>query len=204
MSKKFRSDVAVAICAPPTVMTILSLVIHGGIHVPAIYMVLLGSLFAELLFLREGLRVSVSDNGVLSGFSASLVAFTFWIMASSDHVGVFASCALILCGSLLRLVAKLTLSSAFSHSIGISSNHRLITGGIYGVIRHPAYLGTIFICAGTAAAVSIPSAILVAAITAFFATVRVRKEEQMLGERFGSEFVRYCNETGRFFPRILT
>lgn len=48
-------------------------------------------------------------------------------------------------GVLLRIAAIRTLGRHWSFHIETSTNHKVITNGIYRHIKHPAYLGNIFI-----------------------------------------------------------
>ena len=49
--------------------------------------------------------------------------------------------ALYALGGVLRLAPVFVLGRRFSGLVAIQPDHRLVTGGIYGVIRHPSYLG---------------------------------------------------------------
>ncbi len=78
---------------------------------------------------------------------------------------------------------------------------RLITEGIYGRIRHPRYiavwLGTVAVAFFTNyLAIYI---IAVAILPALYLVVVM--EENELRDRFGEEYVRYCERVPRFFPR---
>ncbi|NIN70387.1 MAG: hypothetical protein GTO46_00335 [Gemmatimonadetes bacterium] len=78
---------------------------------------------------------------------------------------------------------------------------RLITEGIYGRIRHPRYiavwLGTVAVAFFTNyLAIYI---IAVAILPALYLVVVM--EEKELRDRFGEEYVRYCERVPRFFPR---
>jgi protein-S-isoprenylcysteine O-methyltransferase Ste14 len=44
-------------------------------------------------------------------------------------------------GGVLRLWPVFVLGPRFSGLVAIQPGHTLVTGGIYGVIRHPSYLG---------------------------------------------------------------
>ncbi|MGD2217804.1 MAG: isoprenylcysteine carboxylmethyltransferase family protein [Gemmatimonadales bacterium] len=78
---------------------------------------------------------------------------------------------------------------------------RLITEGIYGRIRHPRYiavwLGTLAVAFFTNyLAVYI---IAIAILPALYLVVVL--EEQELRDRFGEEYISYCERVPRFFPR---
>jgi protein-S-isoprenylcysteine O-methyltransferase Ste14 len=53
--------------------------------------------------------------------------------------------ALFLAGATVRLVAARTLGRQFTGLVTVQDNHRLVQAGIYGVIRHPMYLGLLIV-----------------------------------------------------------
>ena len=57
--------------------------------------------------------------------------------------------ALSCAGSLLRLWCYRTLGRFFTYELSVRDNHRLITTGPYAIVRHPGYLGTTMISAGS-------------------------------------------------------
>lgn len=94
-----------------------------------------------------------------------------------------------------------TLGHNLSAGLKIKENHTLVTRGPYATVRHPMY-----------------TAFFILHIAVFFLTanwfigltwmlglvlivlLRVRREEQMLLDRFGAEYLAYMDRTGRFLP----
>ena len=56
--------------------------------------------------------------------------------------------ALVACGCALRLICYKKLGPLFTFDLTIFPSHTLVTSGPYGVVRHPAYTGTLFMCSG--------------------------------------------------------
>ena len=86
----------------------------------------------------------------------------------------------------------------------LRAEHMLITGGIFQHIRHPMY--SAHWLWGIAQALLIHNwiaglASLVIIIPIY--VLRVRREEQMMLEKFGEEYRLYMRQTGRIFPRLL-
>ncbi len=79
--------------------------------------------------------------------------------------------------------------------------HTLVTSGPYRWIRHPFYIGI----AGVVVAVSLATTNWFVAVTGItvlaLLIARTDREEAKLIERFGDEYRRYMEETGRFWPR---
>lgn len=78
---------------------------------------------------------------------------------------------------------------------------RLVTAGVFSLVRHPMYLGSwLFFCALTAATFSLAAA-GVTLITAVFYFRVARHEEKLLLLHFGAEYREYCSRVPMLFPR---
>ena len=85
----------------------------------------------------------------------------------------------------------------------IDAPKRLVTRGLYRYIRNPMYVGVLLVIIGWAG--FLPSGrILVygAAVALFFHLFVVLVEEPLLESKFGEAYLRYCNEVGRWLPRM--
>jgi protein-S-isoprenylcysteine O-methyltransferase Ste14 len=85
---------------------------------------------------------------------------------------------------------------------GVLGDQQLATGGAYGVVRHPAYLGAVLIWAGLS--LCFLSAVG-AAITVFYVVpvylLYIRSEEAMMLECFGEEYRSYRRQVPMLLPR---
>ncbi|HVP06407.1 MAG TPA: isoprenylcysteine carboxylmethyltransferase family protein, partial [Candidatus Acidoferrum sp.] len=65
-----------------------------------------------------------------------------YVSAGAAEVSI---CGLILIvvGLIIRWTAILTLRTFFTTDVSIAGGHRLMTSGIYGIVRHPAYTGSL-------------------------------------------------------------
>lgn len=80
-------------------------------------------------------------------------------------------------------------------------NHRLVTWGPYRYVRHPSYLGYFLMFFGFFFLWS--NVFTLFPLTAIPGYVRITfKEEKLLVQHFGKEFLEYQKRTGRFIPRI--
>ncbi|MGA8367870.1 MAG: methyltransferase family protein [Candidatus Acidiferrales bacterium] len=86
----------------------------------------------------------------------------------------------------------------------VVEGHELITEGPYAVVRNPIYLAMWGMLVATGLAVSRWQA-LAGAIILFFAgtEIRIRSEERLLREAFGSKFEEYARRVPAVFPRIF-
>jgi protein-S-isoprenylcysteine O-methyltransferase Ste14 len=78
----------------------------------------------------------------------------------------------------------------------------LVTSGVYGVIRHPSYLGLLLNSLGWALAFRAGIGILLTALLIPPLIARIRAEEQLLRTQFGGEYNVYCTRTSRLIPGL--
>jgi protein-S-isoprenylcysteine O-methyltransferase Ste14 len=77
-----------------------------------------------------------------------------------------------------------------------------VTDGIYGVIRHPSYLGLLINALGWALAFRSGVGVLLTALLIPPLLARIRAEEALLRAHFGSEYEQYRQRTSRLIPGI--
>jgi protein-S-isoprenylcysteine O-methyltransferase Ste14 len=102
------------------------------------------------------------------------------------------------------LAAVRTLGKQWALVARVVDGHDLIMQGPYGIVRNPIYLGMFGLLLATGLAVSRWQA-LVAGIALFLIgnELRIRSEEKLLREAFGTKFDEYARRVPAFFPRIF-
>ena len=105
-------------------------------------------------------------------------------------------------GGALRIWPVFVLGPRCSGLVAIQPGHTLVTGGIYGVIRHPSYLGLIVNSLGWALAFRSAVGVLLTALLLPPLIARIRAEERLLRNEFGAEYEAYCRRTSRLIPGI--
>jgi len=70
-----------------------------------------------------------------------------------------------------------------------------VTSGVYGVIRHPSYLGLLVNSLGWALAFRSGIGVLLTALTIPPLLARIRAEETLLRSEFGRDYDVYCGRT---------
>jgi protein-S-isoprenylcysteine O-methyltransferase Ste14 len=95
------------------------------------------------------------------------------------------------------------LGTNWSITLEVREQHRLITQGVYGRIRHPMYSALVLYSVGQAFVipnwVAGPSNFVAFAI---LFSLRVHAEEQMMSEAFGDEYAAYAARTKRLVPGV--
>ena len=121
-----------------------------------------------------------------------LAFFGFGIVARQHTLLGYAALCLSLASAVLWFVARWQLGDAFSVT---AQAHNLVTQGLYSKIRHPIYVF------GTPAFLFIVlalqgwAALIIWAIVILIQVARVRREERVLAERFGEEYIAYRSRT---------
>jgi protein-S-isoprenylcysteine O-methyltransferase Ste14 len=81
-------------------------------------------------------------------------------------------------------------------------DHKLATHGLYGVVRHPSYLGMIATGVGWSLAFRAGGGLVVTALIGLVLIRRMDAEERLLGETFGAEYEAYRARTWRLVPYL--
>jgi len=152
----------------------------------------------------RGNRWVIAAFGVLGLLNAYLPSYTdrqaFWTLDGDFvrwlGVGLFAA------GGALRLWPVVVLGNRFSGLVAIQPGHRLVTSGLYRVIRHPSYLGLLVNSLGWGLAFRSAVGVLLTALTLIPLIARIRAEERLLRTQFGAEYDEFCARTSRLVPGL--
>ena len=109
---------------------------------------------------------------------------------------------LFVAGGALRIWPVFVLGRRFSGLVAIQPGHTLVTSGVYGVIRHPSYLGLLVNALGWALAFRSGVGVLLTALLIPPLLARIRAEERLLRTQFGDEYDAYCTRTSRLVPGL--
>jgi protein-S-isoprenylcysteine O-methyltransferase Ste14 len=113
-----------------------------------------------------------------------------------------AGLTLIAIGLAVLFVATGTLWRSYSSTLVIREDHQLVTHGIYQFVRHPIYLGAIMICIGMPVyASSLYGLVAMVTLIPLF-LCRIRIEERMLIDEYGSRYRTYQEATSKLIPFI--
>jgi protein-S-isoprenylcysteine O-methyltransferase Ste14 len=105
-------------------------------------------------------------------------------------------------GSALRIWPVFVLDNRFSGLVAIQPGHTLVTSGVYGVIRHPSYLGLLVSSFGWGLAFRSGVGVLIAALLIPPLLARIRAEEKLLRSEFGAEYEACRARTSRLIPGV--
>ena len=105
-------------------------------------------------------------------------------------------------GGVLRVWPVVVLGPRFSGVVAIQPGHKLLTAGIYGVIRHPSYLGLIVLMVGWGLAFRSAAGVLLALAMIPVIVARIEAEERLLAGQFGEEYEAFRRRTARLIPGV--
>jgi protein-S-isoprenylcysteine O-methyltransferase Ste14 len=147
----------------------------------------------------DGSSPALSLIGVLAAFLPALTdRKEFWTL-DGDAIRWLGVVLFAACGA-LRLWPVAVLGNRFSGLVAIQPGHMLVTSGVYGVIRHPSYLGLLVNSVGWALAFRSGVGLLITALIIPVLVARIRAEERLLRSQFGAEYDAYRARTSRLIP----
>ena len=157
-------------------------------------------------------RVSTQEQILLTlllpgGFLAPLIyAATNWLDFADYSLPVWASWlgVLLTAGALyIFWRAHADLGVNWSPSLEIREKHELITGGLYGIIRHPMYASQwLLVIAQPLLLHNWIAGFLNLLLFVPFYLLRVKAEEQMMLDSFGAQYREYMKNTGGVLPKM--
>jgi protein-S-isoprenylcysteine O-methyltransferase Ste14 len=160
--------------------------------------------------LSPGVREARGNRWVIAAFAviglinAYLPAYTdrneLWTIDGDTirWLGV----VLFAAGGALRVWPVFVLGQRFSGLVAIQPGHTLVTSGVYGVIRHPSYLGLLINSLGWSLAFRSGVGVLLTVLLVPPLLARISAEENLLHAEFGDEYNAYCSHTSRLIPGI--
>jgi len=158
--------------------------------------------------LSPGIREDRSNRWVIGAF-ALIGLLAGYLPAYTDRIGFWTldgdairwlGVVLFAVGGALRIWPVFVLGYRFSGLVAIQSGHSLVTSGVYGVIRHPSYLGLLVNSLGWALAFRSVIGILLTALTIPPLLARISAEETLLKSQFGDQYEIYRSHTSRLIP----
>lgn len=150
----------------------------------------------------DRLLVALVSAGLALPLAWALGALSFADTAPSSARLCFGGLCLGL-GLLVLHRAHVDLGSNWSNTLELKEQHSLVTRGVYRLVRHPMYVALLLHGVGQCLVVPnwlagpsflVPFVVLVA--------LRLRPEERMMRETFGTQWEAYAATTSRMVPGV--
>jgi protein-S-isoprenylcysteine O-methyltransferase Ste14 len=160
--------------------------------------------------LSPGVREARGNRWVIAVF-AVIGFLNAYLPAYTDHKELWTldgdtirwlGVVLFAAGGALRIWPVFVLGERFSGLVAIQPGHTLVTSGVYGVIRHPSYLGLLVNSLGWSLAFRSGVGVILTILLVPALLARISAEENLLRDQFGDEYNAYCSHTWRLIPRI--
>jgi protein-S-isoprenylcysteine O-methyltransferase Ste14 len=141
---------------------------------------------------------------VLTILSAYVSAYTdrkdFWVLDGDTvrWIGV----VLVVPGGIIRLWPVYVLGRRFSGLVAIQPGHRLVTTGIYRLVRNPSYVGLLLSSFAWNLVFRSSVGLVLSALMIPPLIARIHAEERLLASHFGAEYEAYRQRTWRLVPGI--
>ncbi len=111
---------------------------------------------------------------------------------------LFKAAGVLLIGSGLYLDLSAKLKSKIFKKV---EENKLITDGVYGIVRNPVYSGALLACTGAVLIANNLILLIVPVICWLYMTIfLIKTEEKWLKELYGQEYVSYCQKVNRCIP----
>jgi protein-S-isoprenylcysteine O-methyltransferase Ste14 len=106
-------------------------------------------------------------------------------------------------GAAVRWTAIFQLGKFFTVDVSIQKEHKIISSGLYGFVRHPSYSGSLISVFGLGLALNNWVSLLIIFLPILLAYLyRIRIEEKVLLATFGKEYEDYQKKTKRLIPKV--
>jgi protein-S-isoprenylcysteine O-methyltransferase Ste14 len=181
------------------------------------YLVLVGFLFTEGR-IRSGQEAKSYKAGHFDKQTTKFLDFAYFVSILTllavwllKLIGIGALPAwiswlgivLALLGPFIRWWANRVLGAFYTRMLKVAENQVIVQEGLYRIIRHPGYLGSILMWGGVAAATANWIVLVIVSIVMISAyTYRIENEEKMLVTTL-ADYSEYRSHTRRLIPFIF-
>ena len=141
----------------------------------------------------NGVQVFITIIGIILSYQGY---FVFWEFELLNIPLKIIGIGLVVFGIYLNYSAKRK-----SRLFDMVMENRLITTGVYGIVRNPVYSAVLLVCTGAIFIVNNVVLFIVPIICWIYITVfLILTEEKWLVERYGQEYEEYCKKVNRCIP----
>jgi protein-S-isoprenylcysteine O-methyltransferase Ste14 len=149
------------------------------------------------------LGIALQSVGIGAAWFGPIRIDTDWPFAPAVWMAGAPVAALAVASLLLFLWSAVTMGQNWSLVARTRSDHQLVDGGPFALMRHPIYVALCGLMIATALAVGHPWNLLIAFPLYVWGTLqRVGIEERLLREAFGSAYEDYARRVKRFVPGV--
>jgi len=106
-------------------------------------------------------------------------------------------------GIVVRSTAIAQLGRFHTPNVAVRTDHELKTSGLYGIVRHPSYLGALIAYLGLGLALGnwLSLAVIIGIVPCLY-LYRIHEEDAAMLAAFGDVYRAYCARTKRLIPWV--
>jgi protein-S-isoprenylcysteine O-methyltransferase Ste14 len=132
-----------------------------------------------------------------------LAAIFVRLPLSINTIISYSGILIIIAGMILRFVSIMTLGRFFTVDVTIRTDHKIKKDGVYRLIRHPSYTGSLISFFGFGISLNNWISLFIITVPVIIAMLnRIKIEEKLLIEQFGEDYQEYMRESFRLIPWI--
>jgi len=123
----------------------------------------------------------------------------FW----NDPIVAYIGIIFLIIGGIIMVTSRIQLGRYGTPVVHTGEEHKLVTKGLYKIVRHPMYFGAILMMLGPYIAFR-SLFVLIATVISYIPLMRARikiEEETLIGT-FGEEYKKYIRQTKKLIPFI--
>jgi protein-S-isoprenylcysteine O-methyltransferase Ste14 len=130
-----------------------------------------------------------------------VIAYFFPIAVDLPITARLAGLAIAVGAALFAAWAMWSLGKSYGIRMDLFEGHRLVTGGPYGITRHPMYLGIVSFHFGATLAMESLALLAITLLYVIpFTALRIRAEDGVLASGFGDEFRSFAGRVPALVP----
>ena len=139
----------------------------------------------------------------LAFFFGIIISANTKIYISTLQGAPYIGLVIIVLGMILRFISIWTLGRLFTVDITIREGHKIKKDGVYKLIRHPSYFGTLLSFIGFGITLNNWLSFITITILITIALLhRIKIEEKVLINQFGADYLDYKKNTFHLIPWI--
>ncbi len=151
---------------------------------------------------KNSLRIIWLTIGIANLLGIIFTIF-FRFPISRSLITPYLGLCLIVVGMVIRFMAIWSLGKFFTVDVTIRMDHKIKRDGMYRIIRHPSYLGSLLSFMGYGLSLNNWFSLVIILLPVTMAMLnRIKIEEKVLLNQFGLEYSEYLHTTYRLIPYI--
>jgi protein-S-isoprenylcysteine O-methyltransferase Ste14 len=121
----------------------------------------------------------------------------------NDPIVAYIGIIILIIGGIIMVTSRIQLGKYGTPVVHTGEEHKLVTKGLYKVMRHPMYFGAIFMMLGSYIAFRSLLVLIITIISYIpLMKMRIKMEEETLIGTFGDDYRNYIKQTKKLIPLI--